>query len=172
MDLLAAIYQPDKLSFYNFVLFLHITSAIVAFGVTFAYPLFVRVAHQSDPKNLPYFHRAQAYVGSRLITSGATLLLITGVILAASSDAYGFSDPFVSAGLVIVIVILGMGGAFFSPLERKLGDLAERDVRAAGGGQVVLSREYQAAFHRYSLGAALAVTLVLIAVLLMVIKPL
>src|SRR3954469_19289688 len=98
MDLLAAIYQPDKLSFYNVLLFLHVTSAIVAFGVIFAYPLFVRVAHQSDPRNLPYVHRAQAYVGARLITSGATLVLLTGVILAATSDVYGFSDPFVSAG--------------------------------------------------------------------------
>jgi hypothetical protein len=172
MDLLAAIYQPDKLSFYNVVLFLHVTSAIVAFGVTFAYPLFARVAHQSDPANLPYFHRSQAYVGSRLITGGATLILLTGIVMAATSDAYDFSDPFVSAGLVIVIVILGMGGAFFSPLEGKLGDLAERDVKAAGGGPVVLSRQYHAASHRYNLGAALAVTLVLVAVLLMVIKPL
>jgi uncharacterized membrane protein len=172
MDLLAAIYQPDKLSFYNVVLFLHVTAAIVAFGVIFAYPLFVRVAHRSDPRNLPYFHRAQGYVGARLITSGATLVLLTGVIIAATSDAYDFSDPFVSAGLVIVIVILGMGGAFFSPTERKLAELAERDVQAAGAGQVVLGREYRATFHRYNLGAALASTLVLIAVLLMVIKPL
>jgi uncharacterized membrane protein len=172
MDLLAAIYQPDKLSFYNVVLFLHVTSAIVAFGVIFAYPLFVRVAHQSDPRNLPYLHRAQGYVGARLITGGATLILLTGIIMAATSDAYDFSDPFVSAGLVIVIVILGMGGAFFSPTERRLAELAERDVQAAGGGAVVLSREYHTALHRYNLGAALAVTLVLIAVLLMVIKPL
>ncbi len=172
MDLLAAIYQPDKVSFYNVVLFLHITSAIVAFGVTFAYPLFVRVAHRSDPAMLAYLHRAQGYVGSRLITGGATVVLITGIIMAATSDAYDFSDPFVSAGLVIVIVLLGLGGAFFAPQERKLAELAERDVAAAGGGRVTLSRDYHAAFQRWTMGSALAVTLVLIAVLLMVIKPL
>jgi uncharacterized membrane protein len=172
MDVLAAIYQPDKLSVYNVVLFLHITGAIVAFGVAFAYPLFVRVAHRTDPAHLPYLHRAQGYVGSRLITGGATLILLTGIAMAWSNDVYKFSDPFVSAGLVIVIVLLGMGGAFFAPTERRLAELAERDVQAAGGGAVTLSPEYRAVFQRWTLGSALAVTLVLIAVLLMVIKPL
>src|SRR5205807_448215 len=146
----------------------HVIAAIVAFGVIFAYPLFVRVAHQSDPVNLPYFHRAQGYVGSRLITGGATTILVTGIIMAAISDVYDFSDPFVSAGLVIVIVLLGMGGAFFAPLERRLAELADRDVQVAAGGPVVLSRDYHAAFRRYNAGA----TLVVAAVLLMVIKPL
>jgi len=39
MDILGAVYQPDKLTAYNLVLFLHVASTIVAFGVVFAYPL-------------------------------------------------------------------------------------------------------------------------------------
>ena len=172
MDVLAAIYQPDKVTFYNVVLFVHVVSAIVAFGVVFAYPLFLRVAQRSDPASLPYLHRAQGYIGARLITGGATLLLITGIYMAAASDAYDFSDPFVSAGLVIVIVLLGLGGGAFAPMERRLAELATRDVGPAAGAPVRLSAEYQAALRRYQLVAAGASTLVLVAVFLMVIKPL
>jgi uncharacterized membrane protein len=172
MDVLGALYQPDKVTFYNLVLFVHVVSAIVAFGVVFAYPLFLRVAQRSDPTSLPYLHRAQGYVGARLITGGATLLLVTGLYMAASSDAYDFSDPFVSAGLVIVIILLGLSGAVFAPTERRLADLATLDVGAAAGGPVRLSAEYRAALRRYNLVTAGAATLVLVAVLLMVIKPL
>jgi uncharacterized membrane protein len=173
MDILGAVYEPDKVTFYNLVLFVHIASAIVAFGVVFAYPLFLRAARTGDPANLPYFHRAQGYVGARLITGGATLVLITGIVLAASSDVYGFSDPFVSAGLVIVIAILGLGGAVFAPLERRLAELSARDLAAApAGGLVQLSAEYRATLRRYDLAATFGATLVLAAVLLMVVKPL
>jgi uncharacterized membrane protein len=172
MDILGAVYQPDKVTVYNLVLFLHIASAIVAFGVVFAYPLFLRAARTGDPANLPYFHRTQGYVGARLITGGATLVLITGIVLAASSDVYGFKNPFVSAGLLIVIVILGLGGAVFTPLERRLAELSARDVAAARGGRVQLSPEYRATLRRYDLAATLGATLVLAAVLLMVVKPL
>jgi uncharacterized membrane protein len=172
MDILGAVYEPDKVSFYNLVLFLHIASAIVAFGVVFAYPLFLRAARTGDPANLPYVHRTQGYVSARLITGGATLVLITGIVLAASSDVYGFSDPFVSAGLLIVIVLLGLASAVFSPLERRLAELSARDVAAAPGGPVQLSPEYRATLRSYDLAASLGATLVLAAVLLMVVKPL
>src|SRR5919108_4602961 len=171
MDILAAVYEPDKVTFYNVVLFVHIVSAIVAFGVVFAYPLFLRVAQRTDPTSLPYLHHAQGFIGPRLITGGATLLLITGIYMAAAGDAYDFSDPFVSAGMVIVIVLLGLGGAVFSPLERRLADLATRDLGAAAGGPVRLSAEYQATLRRYTLVATGASTLVLVAVFLMVMKP-
>jgi uncharacterized membrane protein len=172
MDIMAAVYEPDKVTFYNLVLFVHIVAAIVAFGVVFAYPLFLRMAHHTDPRSLPYFHRTQGYVGSRLITGGATMLLVTGIYMAAASDAYDFSDPFVSAGILIVVVLLGLGGAAFAPMERRLADLATRDVGAAASGPVRLSAEYHAALRRWHLVATAAATLVLAAVLLMVIKPL
>jgi uncharacterized membrane protein len=172
MGILAAVYEPDALTLYNLVLFLHIASAIVAFGVVFAYPLFVRVARAGDPANLPYFHRAQGYVGARLITGGATMVLLTGIVIVASSDVYKFSAPFVSAGLLIVILLLGMGGAVFAPLERRMADLSARDVAAAQGGEVRWSPEYLAAQRRYDVVSSIGMTLVLLAVLLMVVKPL
>lgn len=173
MAVLASVSEPDTLSFYNFVLFVHIVSAIVAFGVVFAYPLFLRQARTGDAANLPYFHRTQGYVGARLITGGATLVLITGIVLAATSDLYGFRNAFVSAGLAIVIALLGLGGAVFAPLERRLAELAERDVAAApAGGPIRMSGEYRATLRRYDLAATLGATLVLAAVLLMVVKPL
>ena len=42
-----------------------------------------------------------------------------------------WSDFYVQWGLGVIIVIGGLGGAFFAPRERKLAELAERDIAAA-----------------------------------------
>ena len=161
---------PGDLSFYNFVLFIHIISVIVAFGVIFVYPVFFRIGLEDDPRGLPYFHRVQDWLGPRVITGGATVALLAGIYLAIDGP-FGFDEPFVGGGLAILIVILGLGGAFFAPRVDRLRQLAERDVAAAGAGQVKLSDEYVQAARQVELVGYLASGLVLIAVLLMVFKP-
>ena len=69
----------------------------------------------------------------------------------------------VGFGLLAVLVILGLGGAFFSPRERRLAELAERDL-AAGE----LSEEYQALGVQVARVGALTSLLILVTVLFMV----
>lgn len=161
---------PGELSFYNFVLFVHIASILVAFGAVFVYPVFLRLGLEREPRGLPLFHRVQGVLGPLFITGGATLALLAGIYLAAEGP-FGFDEPFVGAGILIVLVILALGGAFFARQERRLLALAERDVAAARGGEVQLSREYVDVARRVELVSILASGLVLIAVLLMVVKP-
>ena len=40
--------EPGKVTFYNVVLFIHIAAAVVAFGVTFGYPIIGVVAQLSS----------------------------------------------------------------------------------------------------------------------------
>ena len=162
--------EPGKFSFYNVVLFIHIASAIVAFGVTFAYPLIGPIAQRNFPQSLPFVHTFQHKLGQRLITPAATLLLLAGIYMAAKGP-YDFSDAFVSAGLAIVLVLLGLGGAFFGPHEVRAAALAERDLAAAREGAAQFSDEYRAVAVRIAAVGAFANLLVLAAVFLMVIKP-
>jgi hypothetical protein len=53
-----------------------------------------------------------------------------------------------------------------------MAELSARDVAAAQGGEVRWSPEYQAAVRRYDVVSSIGMTLVLLAVLLMVVKPL
>ena len=163
--------QPDTVSFYNIVVFIHVAAAIVAFGVTFAYPIIDAALHRpGNLHHLAWWHRTQGELGQKLITSAATVLLLAGIYLAAAGP-YDFGDTFVSAGIVIIVVVLGLGGALFAPTERKAAEIAERDISAAAGGQVRLSAEYDAIARRLSMAGILTSLLVLVAVFLMVIKP-
>jgi uncharacterized membrane protein len=163
--------QPDTLSFYNFVIFIHITAAIVAFGVTFAYPLIDVALHRpGNRQHLAWWYRIRAQLSRWVITLAATVLLLAGIYLAAAGT-YKFKSTFVTIGLVIIIVILGLAGGFITPTERKLADLAERDIAAAGGGEVKLSAGYTALAGRLRMVDGIVGLLVLVAVFLMVVKP-
>jgi uncharacterized membrane protein len=163
--------QPDTLSFYNVVVFIHISAAIVAFGVTFAYPVVDAVLHRpGNLHHLAWWHRTQYEVGQKLITGAATILLLAGLYL-ASAGPYDFSSSFVTLGMVIIAALLGLGGAFFSPNERKAAQIAERDISASTGAEIQLSAEYQVVARRLQIVGAASGLLVLIAVFLMVVKP-
>jgi hypothetical protein len=158
-------------SFYNVVLFVHISAAVIAFGVTFAYPILGIFIARNAPRSLPALHRAQARIGKLLITPAATVLLAAGIYLAAQGP-YKFSSVWIGGGLVIIVVLLGLGGAFFAPSEQRAAELAERDIAAApAGGEVTFSAAYEAVQRRVAMVGALASTLVLVAIFLMTIKP-
>ena len=162
--------EPGKFSFYNIVLFLHISAAIVAFGVTFTYPLiFASLSRPANRKHLAWFHQVSVEIGRKIITIGATVILIAGIYLAATGP-YDFGEPFVGIGMVIIIVLLGLGGAFFSPTERKAAEISARDIAAAGDGEIEFSAEYQALADRLAKVGGVASLLVLVAVFMMVTK--
>lgn len=155
-------------SFYSLVLFVHVAAAIVAFGPAFAYPLLLGMAQRGDRRNLPFFHRAQEHIGAVLVTPAAAVVLAAGIYLAVAGR-YGFDEPFVGAGILIIVVLLGLLGAFFAPQERRLAQLAELDAAPAGDAEA--SGEYARLAARVRGVRMLASALVLVAVFLMVTKP-
>ena len=168
--LATSVQVPDKLSFYNLVVFLHIASAIIGFGAIFAYPVFYRLGMAREPRGLPLFHSVQQFIGARFITGGLAMLLATGIYMVLAG-VYDFGDTFVGVGIVIVIVLGALGGVYFSRKEARLQALAERDVAAARGGKVTLSREYVDLARQVELMTFVGAGLVLVAVLVMVFKP-
>jgi hypothetical protein len=158
------------ITFHGVMLFVHIAAAVIAFGVTFAYPLMYPFVRSHEPRMVPLLHRVQNRIGVALITPAATILLAAGIYLAADNNQ--FSKPWVGAGVAIIVVLLGLGGAFFAPHERRAAELAERDVGgAAPGAAVVFSAEYEAVARRIALVGAFSSLLVLVAIFLMVTKP-
>jgi uncharacterized membrane protein len=168
MHLLAtSVQEPDTVSFYNLVLFVHILAAIVAFGVTFAFPLIDAALHRpANRHHLAWWRTMQVEIERKLIGAAATVLLLAGIYLAAAGP-FDFGSTSVSAG----IVIMGVGGAVLTPAERKAAELAKRDIVAASGGEVTLSPEYEAVARRLRIAGGAASALVVIALFLMVMKP-
>jgi uncharacterized membrane protein len=146
--------------FYSVVVAVHVMAIVLAFGVTFAYPIIGSYLGPNAPQALAPFHRVQERLGKLLITPFAVLALITGIYLAADADL--FDKIWVQVPLGILIVLLGLGGAFFAPSARKLGDLAEQQPG---------SPEYMATLDRVKKVGMLTDLLILVAIFMMVAKP-
>ncbi len=160
-----------EISFYNVVLFIHIAAVVLAFGVTFAYPLITAVARKGFERHLPFVHRVQAAIGTRLIAPFGGLILLAGIYLAIEGP-YEFSDPWIGSALLILVVLLAGGGAYFGPREGRLEELAAADVAASPGeGAVSFSPEYERLARQVLTVGLVANALVLIAIFLMVTKP-
>jgi uncharacterized membrane protein len=156
-------------AFYDFVLGIHVAAVVVAFGVTFAYPIMFSVAARTDPRSLPLMHRVEYTIERLLVNPGLLLVLIAGVYLA--SDGEHWSEFFVQWGLTAVVVIGGLVGAVMIPTAKKAEKIAARDLAAAGDGQAELSAEYRALTRRLATVGTLLSGLVLVTIVIMAVKP-
>lgn len=145
--------------FYDVVVAVHVAAIVTAFGVVATYPMVLPWLRRTHPGAMAVAHQVQARIGRRVVSPAATLALLAGVYLASDADLWG--EVWVIVPFLILVAILGVGGAVFAPTERRLAELA-----AAGTD----SAEYDATFRRL-LGLQVAVFGgVLVAIFLMVTK--
>jgi hypothetical protein len=156
-------------SFYDVVLAVHIAAVVFAFGATFAYPVLLATITKADSRALPALYKAMHAISTRVIMPGLTLVLICGVYMA--SDAKLWSAFFVQWGLGVVVVIGAIEGMYLSPNEKRLCEIADRDLAASGDGAFAPSAEHDALVKRIGGVGALMDTLVLLTILFMAIKP-
>ena len=157
-------------SSYDLVLAVHLLAVLLAFGPTFAYPFMQGLAQREDPRAVPYAMRVINRIDKTFVLPGMLIVLAAGIYLVARGP-WSFGAPWVSAAFVIVIVLLALEVAIFLPTERRLIELSERDLAAAGGGEVVFGPDYEAAAKRFAVFGGMASLLVVVAVILMVLKP-
>jgi hypothetical protein len=170
-------------SAYEVVLAIHIMAVVVAFGVTFAYPIMLAVGARHDRRSLALVHRLEYTIERRLINPGLLLVLLAGAYLA--SDGHHWSEFYVQWGLAVTIVIGGLVGSVMIPTAKRAEVLAaseaassEESARRGGtpGGDGVrqasaMSEEYRALTRRLAMVGSLVSLLVLVTILLMVVKP-
>lgn len=156
---------PATVTFYDVVKAIHVFAVVFAFGVTFSYPIVLGWLRANHPDVLPTFHRMQGRIGKLMITPGMILILLSGIYLASDRDYW--KEQWVTIPFVILIILFGMGGAYFSPRERKLAEVADRDL--AGGG--TLGAEYDKGSKALAVGGTIAGVLIILAVFFMVAKP-
>lgn len=156
-------------SFYDVILGVHVMAVVVAFGVTFAYPIMFAVGARHGARSLPLLHRIEYTIERFLVNPGLVVVLAAGIFLA--SDGHHWSEFFVQWGLAAVIVIGGLVGSVMIPTSKRAERIAERDVAAAAHGEIEMSEEYQGLVRRLSIVGSLLSVIVLITILFMAIKP-
>ena len=157
-------------SFYDVVLWLHVSAVVVGFGSTFAYAVFLAVAPRSDARSVPGLLRAMQANDRSLVTIGGLVVLVTGLYL-ATYPQWEFSDFFIAWGIVAVLVLLGLTHAYFVPNERRGQEAAEQDIAAAGTGDVELGDDFQRANGRLARMGTVAGLIIVLTVYVMVAKP-
>src|SRR3954452_9303807 len=146
--------------FFDVIVAVHVMAIVIAFGILFAYPIMGPYVGKNMPQSVAAFHRLQHRIGQVLITPFATLAFLTGIYLAADRDL--FSKIWVQVPMGILVILLGLGGAFFAPQEKRAAELAESSPG---------SPEYMAVVGRIAKVGALVCLLVLVAIFFMVAKP-
>jgi hypothetical protein len=158
-------------SLYEVVLAVHIMAVVIAFGVTFAYPIMFAVAAKHGPRSLPLVHRIEYTIERMLINPGLALVLIAGIYLA--SKGHYWSDFFVQWGLAAVVVIGALVGSVMVPTAKRAEIAAARDLAAIDAGtsgsqpSVEMSEEYRALVRRLSTVGTLLSLLVLATIAIM-----
>src|SRR5215216_4664956 len=155
---------------YQLSVWVHISAVVVGLGATFAESIMFPVAMSLNPRHLPYVHRLQIAINQRLASPALAVILATGIYQAADGD-WDFGSFWISASILIVIALGALNGAYFIPTDRRLGAMVEREVAAAGEGEVALSEEYQRRARTEGIFGAVAGVLVIVAIYLMVVKP-
>lgn len=142
---------------------------VVAFGVTFAYPIMFAIAARQDPRSLPTLHRIERTIDRALINGAMVVVLGAGIYLAA--EGHYFKELFVQWGIGAIVLIGALVGAVMIPTSKKAQEAIERDLAAAGDGELQMSEDYRALTRRLAIVGSLLSLLVLVTILFMAIKP-
>lgn len=155
--------------FYDVILFIHIAAVVVAFGATFAYPFFQTVVERASPRSVPAMFRATHTTSRFAVIPGSFIVLAAGIYM--TIDRWDFGYLFITVGMAAIVVLILLGVAFFDRHESRAIELAERDVAAAGSGEVELSEEYWQVSKRIARVGGLASLVIFVALFFMVVKP-
>ena len=162
--------QTLAVTFYDVVVWLHISSVVLAFGPTFAFGIYIALAQRKYPRAMPAVLESQITISRSMVTIGVVLLLITGLYLAGKS--WEMSDFFVIWGLLAIIALLGLVHGFFIPNDSRALRAAKRDIDAAGPtGEVEFSREFAENSGRSARMGPIAGLIVILTIYVMAAKP-
>lgn len=169
-------------SVYNVVLAIHIVGVVIAFGVTFAYPIMFALAAKHDPRSLPLMHRVERFVDRALINGALVVVLGAGIYLA--TDGHHWKAFFVQWGIGAIVVIGALVGSVMIPTSKRAQEAAERDLAAAGRAApaaagltaaeepaLAMSAEYRRLARRLASVGSLLSLLVIATIFIMAIKP-
>lgn len=147
------------LVFYDVVKWLHITAVVAAFGPLFAYPVLLAGAARLPVAQRAVLHRAQIEVSKKITGPVIAVILLAGIYLATDRDLW--SEIYVGASFLLLLVIAGLGATVLRRGEERLVELA--DAGDEGG--------YARALPTLRLWTLLTIALVVLTIYLMTAKP-
>jgi uncharacterized membrane protein len=129
------------LSWYEFLLFAHISMAVIwVGGATMVQFFALRAIRASDPMRMAEFGEDIEWSANRTLIPASGLAFVTGVLLVIDSDFWGFGDDWIVIGLALFAITFLAGILFFGPESGRLSKLAEAEGPASPVFQARLQR--------------------------------
>jgi hypothetical protein len=154
--------------FFEVVLAVHIMAVVFAFGATFAYPVLLGTVGKADSRSLPALYKAIHAISVKVIMPGLAIVVVCGIYLA--SKLHVWSDFYVQWGIGVALVIGAVEGMFLSPNEKRLCEVADADLAAAGEGEVSFGAEHDTLVRRIGAVGATMDLLIVLTILFMALK--
>lgn len=146
--------------------FVHVLAVVVAFGPTFAYPVFGAVARRAAPRSVPGVLRGILWADRFLVTPAMVVVLAAGIYLLSEGDIPS-NQAWVMVGFVAIVALFAIAHGFLVPQRRRALEIAERDLEAGEA----LGAEFEALCRRITLAGQAAALIVVVAIFFMVVKP-
>jgi uncharacterized membrane protein len=116
------------MSWYEFLLFAHISMAVIwVGGATMVQFFALRAMRASDPMRMAEFGQDVEWAANRTMIPASGLAFVTGVLLVIDSDFWGFGDDWIVIGLILFAITFLAGVLFFGPESGRLSKLAESE---------------------------------------------
>ncbi len=154
-------------------LFLHIGSAIVAFGPTFAMPIIGAMGAQ-EPRFANFTARIMVAIEKRLIAPLAIFVGITGLGLIWTSGRDVFREPWLLVAIILYLIALTLAMTVSAPTGRRLVEATSTPPPPRDPAQPGPDRPppHIAALVKRAQTVGMALSVLLVAILLlMVFKP-
>ena len=155
-------------SFVPFLLFLHILSAIVAFGPTFAFALYGAQAGK-EPQHANFMARANHVVSDRLVFPLVLSMPVTGILILIASGRDLTKSAWLAAAIVIYVFAVLYSYFVQRPATLRLIDLTSTPPPAGSTGGP--PPEVLTTVTKIRRGGMIMGLSVIVIVFLMVVKP-
>jgi uncharacterized membrane protein len=128
-------------TWYEFLLFVHISMAVIWVGGGAMMQFFgLRAINAPDPMRLVQLGQDIEWIGTRVLVPSSLLAFVSGILLVIDSDFWGFGDDWIVIGLILFAITFLAGALFFGPESGRLGKLAEAEGPTSPAVQAKLQR--------------------------------
>ena len=116
------------MTWYTFLLFVHVTVAVIWIGGGLMMQFFgMRASMSGDPARMAAIGEDIEWIANRVFIPSSLIAFVSGILLVVESDFYGFGDDWIVIALVLYATTF-LAGLLF------LGPESGRDREAQRGG--------------------------------------
>ena len=124
---------------YELFLYVHIVCAVVwVGGALYAQLLALRVTRSPDPSELPNLARHIEFIGARVFTPAALLLLVSGT--AMTLQAWSFGQTWIAISVALWVLSAVLGAVYLGPRVKRAAELFEAEGPTSQTGRELIDR--------------------------------